>query len=265
MDVGTIRIESILDGVLASPAAEMLVRPGVDDPWGPHQGLIGVDGMLHLPVGGFLVRTADRLVLVDAGLGPFDRDDMRSGALLDSLRATGVSPSEITDVVLTHLHFDHVGWVSQKGAVVFDNAVYRCHSADWEHFVTDHDALEGARRKLGPIESRLEMFSGDTTIAPGVDLRDAPGHTPGSAIVVVSSGAERALLLGDVVHCPFELTEPGWESLFDVDAALAKRTREALARELENTDVQMAGAHFEQMRFGRLLSGAGQRQWQVVG
>jgi glyoxylase-like metal-dependent hydrolase (beta-lactamase superfamily II) len=265
MDVGAIRIEPVLDGVLHSAPADTLVRPGVDDPWGPHQDLIGADGMVHLPVGGFLVRTGTRLVLVDAGLGPIDRDDMHAGALIDSLLAVGVSPSDITDVVLTHLHFDHVGWVSQKGAVVFDHAAYRCHRADWEHFVTAHDAMEGARRKLAPIESRLETFSGDTTIAPGVDVRDAPGHTPGSAIVVLSSGAERALLLGDVVHCPFELTEPDWEAVFDLDPALAKRTREALARELENTDVRMAGAHFEGMRFGRLLSGVGQRQWQVVG
>jgi hypothetical protein len=82
---------------------------------------------------------------------------------------------------------------------------------------------------------------------------------------VVSSGSDRALLLGDVAHCPFELTESDWEAVYDTDPALAQRTREAIARELENTDTRMAGAHFEGMHFGRLVSGNGQRQWQVAG
>jgi hypothetical protein len=80
-------------------------------------------------------------------------------------------------------------------------------------------------------------------------------------VIVVADGAERALLLGDVVHCPVELMEDGWEALFDVDPALARRTREALARELEGTDVPVAAAHFPGLRFGRLLAGTGRRHW----
>jgi glyoxylase-like metal-dependent hydrolase (beta-lactamase superfamily II) len=261
--IGDIRIDPVLDGVLRTPPQEALIRPGVDDPWAAHADLLDADGMLSLPVGGYLVRTRDRVVLVDAGLGPLSGDGLDSGHLLESLAALGYQPADVTDVLLTHLHFDHVGWVAQQGQVVFTNATYRCHQQDWAHFVTAPDAAEGAKRKLTPITDRLEVFAGDATLAPGLDVRDAPGHTPGSTIVVVSSGDDRALLLGDVVHCPFELTEPDWEALFDVDPKLARRTRVALAKELENTDVRAVGAHFANMQFGRLLTDGGPAQWQV--
>jgi glyoxylase-like metal-dependent hydrolase (beta-lactamase superfamily II) len=261
MDVGHIRIDGVLDGVITAPANEVLRRPGVDDPWADHRDLLTADGILEMTVGGFLVRSGDRIILVDAGLGPLDREGYRAGRLPDSLAALDVGPADVTDVLLTHLHFDHVGWVAQKGEVVFPNATYRCHARDWDHFVTAADADAGAIRKLTPIESRLETFSGDTTVAPGVDVRDAPGHTPGSAIVVVSSGAARALLIGDVVHCPIELTEQDWEAVFDVDPALAQRSREALARELEGSDALVAAAHFPGLQFGRLLAGSGRSQW----
>src|SRR5262249_27964219 len=160
---------------------------------------------------------AERVVLVDAGLGPMNREGYQAGRLLASLAEVGVEPDEVTDVLLTHLHFDHVGWVTQKGAIVFPTATYRCHADDWQHFVASPDAEAGAAPKLSPLDPRLEPFAGDCSIAPGIDVRTAPGHTPGSAIVVISSGPARAMLIGDVVHCPIELTEPDWEMAFDVD------------------------------------------------
>ena len=71
------------------------------------------------------------------------------------------------------------------------------------------------------------------------------------------------MLLGDVVHCPVELLDDEWAGIGDVDPELAKRTRLALVRELEGTDVPMAGAHFPEMQFGRLLAGQGKRSWVI--
>jgi glyoxylase-like metal-dependent hydrolase (beta-lactamase superfamily II) len=175
-----------------------------------------------------------------------------------------VEPADVTDVILTHLHFDHVGWATRRGEVVFPRATYHCHSADWDHFVAGPEPEEGSVRKLSPLADRLELFDADTTLAPGIDVRHAPGHTPGSAIVVASSGEERAVLLGDVVHCPVELMENEWEAVVDVDPALARQTREALAKELEGSDVPVAAAHFPGLRFGRLLAGTGQRHWSFA-
>ena len=71
------------------------------------------------------------------------------------------------------------------------------------------------------------------------------------------------MLLGDVVHCPVELLDDEWEGLGDVDPELAKRTRVALAREIEGKGVPVAAAHFPGLKFGRLLGAQGRRQWVV--
>lgn len=264
MLVGDIRIDPVLDGSATFSARDMLVRPGADrDPWDLHRKLLDTNGHITLPLGGFLIRTAARVIQVDAGIGPIQREALQGGALLDNLETFGIRPEDVTDVVLTHLHFDHVGWTAVGGRVVFPRATYRCHEADWEHFVSGPHPESGSVRKLSAITDQLELFVDGQTLAPGVDTRLAPGHTPGSTIVVISSGGERAMLLGDVVHCTFELTEDDWEAVFDVDPDLAARTREALARELESGDVPVAAAHFPGIQFGRLLPAAGRRRWVV--
>jgi glyoxylase-like metal-dependent hydrolase (beta-lactamase superfamily II) len=193
------------------------------------------------------------------------------GHLLASLEALGVAPADVTDVVFTHLHFDHVGWAATDGQAVFPNATYRCDAADWDFFFDpDMPEIQNGRRmgavlspaeRLDPVRDRFEMWDGDAAVLPGLDARSAPGHTPGSAVLVASSGDARAVLLGDIVHCPVELLETDWETVSDVDPVLARTARETWARELEGTDVPAAAAHFPGMRFGRVLPGEGKRSW----
>ena len=261
MRVGSLQIHPILDGVHRTPARDFLRYVGPEnDPWASHTAFVAADGMIEMALGGFLLTLGDRVTIVDCGLGPMTTaDGMQGGQFLDSLAALGVQPDDVTDVLFTHLHFDHVGWATQKGRVVFPNATYRCHRADWAHFVDDPNG--GAARKMLPLADRMEFWERDDTILPGLDVQGAPGHTPGSTIMVVSDGAERAMLLGDVVHCPLELVEDDWQAVFDVDPVLAQRTRQAVARELEGTDIPIAAAHFPGLQFGRLLRTEDRRSW----
>lgn len=264
MNIGELRVDPIYDGTMQAPVTAF--RGTTEEQWAPHRQFLDANGMLEFALGGFLIRMpGERLVLVDAGIG--DRSGVlmsgsgsfQGGALLKSLAAHGVSPAQITDVVFTHLHFDHVGWASVDGQRVFENAVYRCDARDWEHFRDN----ERVWPTVSVVEDRLETWSGSGPLAPGVDTLTAPGHTPGSTIVVLSSGSARGLLLGDVVHCPVELIDDEWTGLGDVDPELAKRTRNALAREIEGTDTPVAAAHFPGMVFGRLLRANGRRMWTV--
>jgi glyoxylase-like metal-dependent hydrolase (beta-lactamase superfamily II) len=264
MKIGDLVVEPVYDGVMKAPATAF--KGTTDELWAPHRQFLDADGMLEFALGGFLVRApGDRFVLVDAGIG--DRSGammngagkFQGGQLLASLAAQGLQPGDITDVVFTHLHFDHVGWASQEGAIVFPNATYRCDARDWEHF-RDNERVQPI---LAPIEERLTTWDGSGPLTPGLDAMSAPGHTPGSTILVLSSGASRGLLLGDVVHCPVELIDDEWSGLGDVDPDLAKRTRNALAREIEGTSTPVAAAHFPGMVFGRLLSANGRRSWVV--
>ena len=261
MRVGDLEIVPLFDGEAKVPPTA--AYPGTTDAdWVPHQRWLTHDGMLEFPLGSFLLRTAGRTILIDAGLGPLQRPGFSGGRLLDDLRANDAGPDDITDVVLTHLHFDHVGWTTQQGTIVFTNATYRCHVDDWAHFVgSGTDA--GAIKKLSPLTERVETWDGQTTLAPGLDTLPTPGHTPGHTALVVSSGTDRALLLGDAIHCPAELTESEWDGMGDVDPKLARRTREALLRELESTGTPASGAHLPGLEFGRVLRADGVRSWVV--
>jgi glyoxylase-like metal-dependent hydrolase (beta-lactamase superfamily II) len=237
--------------------------------WGQYADFLDGDGLLEHGVGGFLVRTGEHLALIDTGVGPdqigpygpFNRV-IAGGELPVRLRDLGVDPGDITDVLITHLHPDHYGWATADDARLFPNATYRCHALDWDHFVVrPGDAISPFSASLRSLEDRLDTWDHDGPLLPGIDAQLAPGHTPGSTILVLSSGTSRGVLLGDVVHCPVELVDDEWASLGDVDPALARRTKVALARELEGTTTPVVGAHFPGMRFGRLLAGEGRRLW----
>ena len=261
-------IDGVSDGSLLCPPTLLFNKS--EQEWQQHSQFLDENGSLVLEMGGFLVRTGERLALVDTGIGP-NADPVRTGLFMRNLASLGVAPQQITDVVLTHLHFDHLGWASDGEQPLFPNATYRCHIADWEFF-TGAEAFDdslgvslmGGRSSselLPPIAGHLETWDGDTRLMAGIDVRSAPGHTPGSTVIVISSGSQRAMLLGDAVHCPAELLTDDWEAISDIDKDLARRTREALARELEGADVPSAAAHFPGLQFGRLLAGEGRRQW----
>jgi glyoxylase-like metal-dependent hydrolase (beta-lactamase superfamily II) len=265
MNIGDLVAEPIYDGVMRAPATAFYGGTTTEQ-WAPHQRFLEPDGMIRFDLGGFLVRgRGDRVMLIDAGMGPRSgsiRDGLGSfegGELLKNLAAHQVRPEDITDVIFTHLHWDHVGWAVNDGAITFPNATFRCDIRDLEHFRDN----ERVGQTIATIASRMETWDGSGPICPGIDAMSAPGHTPGSTIVVMSSGTARGLLLGDVVHCPVELIDDEWSGVGDVDPELAKRTRLSLTRELEGTDTPVAAAHFPGLVFGRLLAANGRRSWAV--
>jgi glyoxylase-like metal-dependent hydrolase (beta-lactamase superfamily II) len=264
MRIGDVELQVVSDG-------SFVARPtyfGPDVPASARPELFDRHGAAWLPLGCFLVRSRDRLALVDTGMGP-DADELPhgmrivGGQLLTGLRALGVAPADVTDVVCTHLHTDHVGWTFDLEArPVFPNAEIWYGAGDEAHFVRGTgDMREHVRRGFAD-GGRATPVDRDTTIAPGVTAVLSPGHTPGHLCVVLSSGRERALLLGDAVTCPVQLDEPSWHSIGDVDPALAHRTRERLWRELEDPGTVGVGSHFPELRFGRVLAGEG-RHWSV--
>ncbi|MFJ4654140.1 MBL fold metallo-hydrolase [Nocardia sp. NPDC088792] len=259
--VGDIEIIPLLDGFGVEVAREILGRPGVSDAWHCYHEHLGPDGTISLPLGGFAVRRDGRVSLVDAGVGAYDDGKYAGGGLPDALRANGIAPEDVSDVVFTHLHFDHIGWASHRGQAFFPNATYRVHRADWEYFVTAHDADRHIADTMTAVESQVELFDGDHTVAPGLDAVHTPGHTPGTTVYVVSSGTERALLLGDVVHSVVQLGERDWEVIWDFDPRAAGTARNRIADECADTDDLVVAAHFPNLQFGRIITTGGQRRF----
>ncbi len=230
--------------------------------WQQHPQFLDAAGRVTMPVGAFLVRSGERVLLLDAGFGPDPGLPIDGGHLVEGLATVGVTPGDVTDVVFSHCHPDHVGWASVDGTPTFPNATYRCHRADWDYFALA-DNEPRSHRVLRPIAGRVEVFDADTTIAPGVDSLAAPGHTPGNTYIVLSSGSDRVLVLGDIVHCPVELLDDEWASLADLDPRLARATRERLARELEGDGSLVSAPHFPGLQFGRVVMTEGRRRWIV--
>ena len=224
MKVGTLDVVPVLDGSSRELLSDVVVHDH-EASWRCPEHPVDGGGRLTLDVGGYVLRTGSRVVLIDAGVGRIQGEHRTGGGLPDSLRQIGLDFADITDVVFTHLHFDHVGWATQQGEIMFRNATYRVHQADWDHFVLGPTAAAGAVRKLIPIAGQLETFDSEMELAPGLVARPAAGHTPGSTVFVVADRGERALLLGDVVHAVGELTDPLWHSLYDLDPSAARAVR----------------------------------------
>lgn len=261
MKIGAVEILPVIDGESRPPLEEIVYRDSGDMTWDCPEHPLSSDGLLTFQLGGYLVMAHDRVILVDAGIGGLEKDGYRTGELPDSLRKIGVAFEDVTDVVFTHLHYDHVGWATRKGEVMFPRATYRAHIDDWTHFVTGPHAVPGAVKKLEPLNSRLEVFDSEAEFAPGVIARPAPGHTPGSTIFMVADAGERALLLGDVTHTVAELTDPEWYSLYDLDRDAARAVRERIASEALEEGDAIAAAHFPGLRFGRLVTAEGRRRF----
>lgn len=259
MQVGAIRLDPVSDGAFV--ARPSYFHPDASPEAEPS--LFDRAGSAWLPIGCFLVRTGDRVILVDAGLGP----DMQSlpdamwlvgGQLLTALRALGVRPGDITDVICTHFHADHVGWLFDLAArSVFPSATLWFGQGDWEHFVDGPGEMaphiEAGLRAQPP--ARLRALYAAAEVAPGVEVVPAPGHTPGHLCVTIESGGERVILLGDAITAPEQLAEPGWHSMGDVEADLAEQTRRSLCDLLTAPSTLGVGAHFPELRFGAMQEG----------
>ena len=217
-----------------------------------------------MPIGAFVVRTADRVVLIDAGVGDVHNEMFDGGALLDSLAALDVAPGDVDTILCTHLHDDHGGWLVRGDEPTFPRAAVRFGAGEWQQFVDGAHPLDSRRRSLEMLAAadRIELIDRDgELVAPGITARATPGHTLGHTCFVVASGDERAMFLGDVIHCPVQLAEPDWQFIFDVDPDTATATREVLLRELESTHTWAVPAHFPGLQAGRILPGTGRRYW----
>src|SRR3954454_5330660 len=179
---GELQVTALTDGTF-------IPRPryfGPDAVSHPRSDVFDRAGAAWLPIGSFLVRTGGRTILVDAGLGPDLQqlpDDMYlvGGQLMTGLRAAGVDRQEITDVVCTHLHADHVGWLFDEDAEpVFPAASIWFGAGDWHHFVDGPGEMAPHIERGLRSSTQLKLLDQDTTVARGVDAIMTPGHTPGT-------------------------------------------------------------------------------------
>ncbi|EPX77024.1 MBL fold metallo-hydrolase [Litoreibacter arenae] len=209
-----------------------------------------------------LLRHEDRVVLFDAGSG--DGFMPSAGALLDSLDAVGVAPEDVTHLVLTHGHPDHLwGVLDDFDDPVFTEAEHMIGQTEWDYW-TDTDTVNtigedrasfavGAARRLEAIEDRISFFGDADEILPGIMAHASFGHTPGHMSFEIRSGSDALLVGGDAIgnhHIAF--ARPDWASGSDQNPEMAAEVRTRLLDKLSNENIALLGFHLPDGGVGRV-------------
>ncbi|MFT4742811.1 MAG: glyoxylase-like metal-dependent hydrolase (beta-lactamase superfamily II) [Yoonia sp.] len=208
-----------------------------------------------------LIRDGDRVILIDVGSGS---EFMASaGRLQDALAAIDVDPYDVTHVVFTHAHPDHLwGLLDDFEDLTFPNATYMIGKSEWNYWIdpetvdTIGDARTtfavGARRRLALIEDNITFFNDGEEILPGIAARATFGHTPGHMAFHIAQGSNNLMVLGDCVgnhHVAFE--RPEWRAGSDQDGDLGAATRAALLDQLASEHMSIIGYHMPYPGIGR--------------
>ena len=150
------------------------------------------------------------------------------------------------------------GWVAR-----FANARYHLHDADvaWMRGFLDEEDVREFAEAIAPLESagQLDTSIADHELSPGVSLLHAPGHTPGHRCVLLDTGGERVLFVGDLLHFTFQLNDPDFRSSGDDDPEQGSRTRAAWLDRAESEGLTVATAHVPPSPIGRIVREGGQR------
>lgn len=182
-----------------------------------------------------LVVTPGERILFDTGLQP--------GGLLAALDAAGLAPADVTHVVLTHMHPDHIGGLSDEtGAATFPEAAYLAGQAEFDFWAGQGN--EGFEAKVRPLAERMTFLAPGDDVVPGVTAVEAYGHTPGMLAFRLESEGQGLMLTADLAnHHVWSLAHPDWEVLYDADKAQAAATRRRILGELAAERMPMLGYH----------------------
>lgn len=207
-----------------------------------------------------LVKTKNRLILLDAGMGIFA--DERTGFLLKSLQKAGFSPKDITDVFLSHAHPDHIGGVVDKqNKLVFPNAnifISKVEHDFWmQATIKDfnnsilktipevlNQIIPGIQNVLKAIKPKLEFYDLNNPLYDNFNFQLAPGHTPGLTVMTISSGNEKLIYIADLIHSDIVLfPHPDWGYFGDTDLDIAIASRKKLLQQLAETKTRAFAYH----------------------
>ena len=207
----------------------------------------------------WVLRSEGRTILVDTGIGDSKErpgDPVlhhRESDFLANLAAVGVSPEDVDVVVCTHVHGDHVGWntrlVDGEWIPTFGNARYLIARADFDYWnpVNGHQTrlADVFADSVAPVHQAglTELWDDHYDVDANLRLEPAPGHTPGSAVLWLRSGSDRAAFVGDLLHTPAQILEPDRNPCFDEDEARARASRRQVLDRVASENALMVPAH----------------------
>jgi glyoxylase-like metal-dependent hydrolase (beta-lactamase superfamily II) len=277
--IGGLEAVALSDGGISGPLSTMNF-------WADVQNKVIVDALyaafeppeIHLGFSVLLVKVGNELVLVDTGCGSLFGPI--GGRLVGNLAAIGVTPEQITTVILSHAHGDHMGGLLnlQTGQVTFKNARHLIHGSEYDFWMGGNPDLSAvrmpddakatakanARKVLDGLKDRWERVNpGDKPMA-GLEIIDAPGHTPGHIGVLYTDGGESLLHVADAAHHhTLSFEHPEWGFIADVQPEVAKQTRRRLLARAAEERIRIFGAHLPFPAIGHVRATEGHFEYVI--
>jgi glyoxylase-like metal-dependent hydrolase (beta-lactamase superfamily II) len=200
---------------------------------------------IRLDIDALLIRMPSHLVLVDTGYGPAGH-----GALRESLSSAGVSPDDITDILITHAHPDHVGGlVDAQGRPVFPKAAIRLSAKEWAFMESEADT----KAIVAAVRGQVKTFEPGRPVLPGITPLWLPGHTPGHVGYEIVSQGHELVDIGDLAHSSIvSLAKPAWTIVWDSDKQKSVETRRQELQRLATAHQLIFAPHFPFPGVGRI-------------
>ena len=270
--LGALEITVVSDGNLVLPANTIGVNQPAKDVFDFLQARY-LDPVTHRShTNHVIVDDGSETVLVDVGSGLKFQET--AGRLITNMEEAGIDPGDITQVALTHAHPDHVwGMMDDFGDEPrLPEAAYTIAAAEFDWWMAEDrltqvpEAMQamvvGAQNALSPVAERMTMAAGETAVAPGITMVDAPGHTSGHMGVMVESQGEQMLIAGDAInHVYASFEHPDWHAAFDADKDQAAATRKRLLDMCATDGVLLSAYHLPFPGVGHVIRRGGAFQF----
>ncbi|MEM9781673.1 MAG: MBL fold metallo-hydrolase [Pseudomonadota bacterium] len=251
-EVGAFEVTSILDGAVQIDGPHPIFGQNVsaEDVAELAEANFLPPTRMEAPFSVTLVNTGSELILFDTGNGARRRPN--AGLLLERLGALGLSPGDITHVVITHFHGDHIGGLTEGDDPAFPNAAYIIGAAEFDFWTNEDLLADDAMRprvqivqdKVVPFAEQATMITPGDSVVSGIEAVDCSGHTPGHMIYHVESGGERLMITSDTAnHYVMSLQRPDWHVRFDMDKEAAAARRKEVFGMLAADRVPFIGYH----------------------
>ncbi|RMD94250.1 MAG: MBL fold metallo-hydrolase [Alphaproteobacteria bacterium] len=262
LELGPARLDTLSDGHLVLPASFALAGLDANEAAAilSRHGL-SPQGPFEPPCNVTLLRDGERVVMFDVGSGP---NFMPSAGKLDeALDALGVSREDVTHVVFTHAHPDHIwGLLDDFGDPAFENAEFFIGAAEFDYWMDPETVNRidparqsfavGAKNRLEAIADVVHRFADGEEILPGIAAHATHGHTPGHMSFEIAAGGGSVMVVGDaIINHYFAFERPDWPAPSDQDPETGARTRVALLDRLAHEQMTFVGFHLPGGGIGR--------------
>lgn len=271
--LGDFEITEVSDGTIDLPVDQLLKEPPQNTQAALEKTFLKLP--LETSVNAFLINTGKRLILVDTGAGSLFGPTL--GKLASNIKASGYKLEDVDDVLVTHLHPDHVGGLTGSGVVQFPNATVHAVKQEADYWLNQQNLdnaapdakgfFQGAMASVNPyVKARkLSLFEGNVEVVPGVSSVASPGHTVGHTSYLVHSQGQNLLLVGDLIHVPaVQLAHPEVTIAYDTDDAGAAATRARIFSDAAKSGVLVGASHIAFPGVGHLTRTGKSFQWVPV-